>query len=146
MATDGPMADSEEDAETSDDEPTLPLARRLRLRRRRDDNDDDDMDSHSDHDDDSDTEGDREGGRGGGGFSVSCRQQWRMNLIFTIVEIKCSFSVHVLRMQSSYAMVAYYTVCVCSLKSKILSFFITYTSYIISMLSTMYYIWGDEKI
>ena len=77
MATDGPMADSEEDAETSDDEPTLPLARRLRLRRRRDDNDDDDMDSHSDHDDDSDTEGDQEGGRGGGGFSVSCRQQWR---------------------------------------------------------------------
>ena len=68
-----------------------------------------------------------------------------MNLIFTIVEINCSFSVHVLRMQSSYALVAYIQ-CVCSLKSKILCFFITYTSYIISMLSTMYYIWGDEKI
>ena len=37
----------------------------------------------------------------------------RINLIFTIVKIKCSFSVYVLCMQRSYALVAYtYTVCV----------------------------------
>ena len=62
-----------------------------------------------------------------------------MNLIFTIVEIKGSFSVHVLRMQSSYAMVAYIQ-CVCVVsKAKSYLFYYVYELHYINAFNNVLY-------